>query len=119
MQIVAVENNRRDLNTLKKAVQEIFPESAIECFVDPLMAIKHCMDNPPDLVFSEQDLKRLDGFALIKALQQKFPQFSGVLISENSGLQQEAENAMLGFLQKPITPENLNKWKLQFEEEEK
>lgn len=118
MQIIAVENNPCDLDVLEETARQAFPGSEVIGFADPLLAIKHCIAHPPDLIFSERDLKRLDGFALMKTLRQKFPRLKGVLLSEDSAWQRDAENLMLGFVHKPITPEKLQHKQPHVEEEQ-
>lgn len=118
MQIIAVDNNLQDLSELKEAVQSVFPGSTVAGFTDPLLAVKHCMNITPDLVFSEQNLKYLDGFSLLKLLLQKYSSLRGVLLSGDDAWRRDAANLMLGFIQKPVTTEKLIAWKLQTEEEE-
>lgn len=118
MQIIAVDNNLHDLSELKNAVLSVFPGSTITGFTDPLLAVKHCMNCTPDLVFSEQDLKYLDGFSLLKLLLQKYSSVHGILISGDDGWRRDAANLMLGFIQKPVTTAKITAWKLQTEEEE-
>lgn len=117
MQIIAVDNNQADLSELKRAAADASPGSVIVGFTDPLMAIKHCMDHPPDLVLSERNLKRLDGFTLMKTLRKKFPSFHGLLISDNEEWRRDTENLMLGFAQKPITAPKIREWIAKIEEE--
>lgn len=118
MQIIAVDNNLQDLSELKAAVQSAFPGSTITGFTDPLMAVKHCMNFTPDLVFSEQDLKYLDGFSLLKLLIQKHSSVHGILLSEDESWRKDATNLMLGFIQKPATTDKITAWKKETEEEE-
>lgn len=118
MQIIVVDNNLQALSELKEAVRSVFPGSTITGFTDPLLAVKHCMNFAPDLVFSEQDLKYLDGFSLLKLLLQKHSSLRGILLSEDDGWRKDAANLMLDFIQKPITSDKITAWKLQTEEEE-
>lgn len=109
MRIIAVDNNQSDLDVLRAVAATVFPDSKVSCFTDPMMAIKYCMEHPPDLVLCERDLKRMDGFALVKMLRQKFPGLRGVLISGGTEWRRDAENLMLGYMVKPATADKLQR----------
>lgn len=110
MQIIAVSQDMSDLNTLWNSLRELFPTAEINGFTDPLMAFKFSTQNPVDALYTETDMRRLDGFGLANMLLSECGPIEVNFISDSIA---HREKAMCfhacGYFVKPITTAKLRR----------
>ena len=109
MKIIAVDTNWSDLKSLVACIREVYPEDAVEGFIDPLLALKYGYNTPVDVIFAAADMKRLSGIELIRLLRQNQQTKMGVcLITQDTGGKAYDGNLFIEvLLVKPVTCEKL------------
>lgn len=82
MKIVLVDNNTSDLSLLAKELTVLLPECQIQSFTDPLMSAKYICNNDVDAAFIATEMRPVNGFVLLRALQVNKPKLPVVMLSE-------------------------------------
>ena len=107
MYILAVDACPESLCDLSDKLRQIFPEDTIASFSDPLSALKFGNTYGVDMLFTDVRLRPLDGYELIKVLQQKKPLFAFVV----SGSAEKPDDLrwmnVSGCFTKPVSTEEL------------
>ncbi len=109
MKIIAVDNHRENLARLKNYLVEIcsYEESIIE-FTDPLLAVKYGVNNNVDILFTEVDMRGIDGFNLIKIIKKYNPKMIVNIVTETDKYQvKAAEYNVFRYILKPVSIETL------------
>ena len=105
--ILIVDPEERTRAELCKKVSRIFPRSSVASFCNPLDALKYSFANSFDILFTDIRLRPIDGYELIKALQQK-QSFRSYVIS---GSRDRPDNLdwmrLSGYYAKPLALEEL------------
>lgn len=83
----------------------------VQTFYDGLTALEHAQQEPPDIVFSDVAMPRMDGVTLAAQLHKHFPHCRILLASGNAGLSsmfsewQNRIGSEVEILAKPVHPE--------------
>lgn len=105
--ILIVDPEQSTREDLRERASRAFPHSAVTAFGNPLDALKYSYSNEFDVLFTDIRLSPIDGYELIKALQQRRSFLSYVI----SGSRDRPDNLdwMLvnGYYAKPLAPEEL------------
>ncbi len=107
MDIFAVERNAEDLNALKSALREKYPQAHIIGFIDPLMAMKAYDSIRPQLLACGYGLRLIDGLALAQRFRERLPALPVILVDDAGRHQNDAERMMMGYVSRPVTVEKL------------
>ncbi len=116
MKILAVDTDPSALQALIICLRSVFPNSEIHAYSDPLLAVKHGYNHRVDALFSEIDLKGLNGLevALLVRKKQDLP-ISIIFISDNRAGCADGQLIANGFAQKPISAEKIKTFLLETE----
>ncbi len=103
-----------DSKTIRRTAENLLKKAGCEVFTatDGFEALALIADNPPDLIFVDIMMPRLDGYqtcALIKN-NSKFKRTPVVMLSSKDGLFDKARGRVVGsehYLTKPFTKEEL------------
>lgn len=71
MTILAVDNNRDRLLASRTCLQYMFPGASVIVFTDPLLAVQYSFRNPIDILFTEREMRGMDGVTLSEGVRQR------------------------------------------------
>lgn len=110
MKIMAVDNNPAALAVLVDCLHEVYPESEVVEFFDPLLAAKCLFQSQVDMVYTETAMKSFDGLLLLDWAKDK-PE--GVCVVFVTGITEHKEwaltNGAAGYIFKPVTAAAIRK----------
>ena len=69
MKIIAVDDERHALSSLKSCIEEVLPDCSLVCFDEPLSALEYAEYNPIDFAFLDLRMPEMNGMELAKRLQ--------------------------------------------------
>lgn len=103
-----------DSNTIRKSVALFLQQGGHDVTLaeDGFDALAHLTDSPPDLIFCDISMPRLDGYQTCAIIKSN-PKYSGVpvvMLSSKDGVFDKARGKVVGaehFLTKPFTKEQL------------
>lgn len=108
MNIVAIDNNRRDLSLLVDLLTAVFPPCHLQTFTDPLLSAKYICNSPVDMVLLSEDMRPVGGFVLLKVLRANKPGLFIAMLSDSGQRGEDAINARVnGYFTKPLAAETL------------
>lgn len=112
MRIIAVDNHINDLERLGECLANVYSgKDEILKFTDPLMAAKYGMNNDVDIVYTEVDMRGIDGFALVELLKKHNPNMKSNIVTADNRYKNEAfQKNTSGYLVKPIAIEDVKKY---------
>lgn len=106
--IIAVGDDKKTLNDLKRIIDEIRPDEDMKCFFNAEPAIACAMEAACEIAFVEMDLKGSGGYYLAEQLKRIHPKINLILLSQKH---EDAEIAFelraSGFQIKPYTKEKI------------
>lgn len=91
----------------EELLTELFPDSESISFLDPLLAVKYCVDHRVDMVISDFSLPMIDGIQMIKLLRSQNRLVLPILIEEEERHGSDAEKLGIGYLTEPVTADEL------------
>jgi two-component SAPR family response regulator len=109
MKIIAVDNHIGHLARLKNYLVEICScEESIVGFTDPLLAVKYCVNNNIDILFTEVDMRGIDGFTLINLIRKYNSKMVINIVTQTNEYQQKANECNVSrYILKPVSIETL------------
>ncbi len=113
MQILAVDDEKLELNALMRALKEVFPEEGIFGFQktgEVLEFLENCKreNTPVDYAFLDIKLRGMTGIELAKLIKESFPQAKILFCTAYSEYAFEAYKVYaLGYLLKPVKAEEI------------
>lgn len=108
MNIIAVDDERRALNTLVKAVKTARPEADVTGFTSAKEALEFAKENRVDAAFLDVQMAEMNGLFLAKALKDVYGKTNIIFVTAYS---QYAGDAIAlrasGYVMKPINPDHV------------
>ena len=109
MRIIAVDTDRKSLDTIRTILEKTAPDSVCDYFEDPLAALAKAREEEIDVAFLETQMPELSGIDLGKYLVDLNPHINLVYISEHTEKAFEAlQMHASGYLKKPGTEEKVS-----------
>lgn len=109
MHILLVDNDPFTCQNLLESIKTIYPKGSISFFTDPLLSIKHGINNPVDLLIITDNLKSVTGLDVIRILKNHHPNLKSIFITDYSkNFIFNNEVVPNSIIQKPVTPYKLN-----------
>ncbi len=111
MTILIVGNNASILNELKSKLSIRGPSAELVIKTDPLMAGKYSHNHEVDILFTEMDMKRMNGMHLIEYVRHERPAVLTYLIVQEKDLHEYPLNGIdnvTEFIKYPFTDSNLD-----------
>ncbi len=112
MKFIVIDQDLKALYQLMRCLEEEYPESEIEPFFDPMLAVKYAYNHSVDAVFTELNMKRLDGFEVKRLIQGVQAKTMFYYITGDVGdipfIDDESEQVIL----KPISKEKVGSTKI-------
>jgi two-component system LytT family response regulator len=105
---ILVDDEKHSLATLAWKLEKFCPEvEVVDQFTDPVIALEYLQGNPPDLLFLDIEMPRLNGFELLEELG-GHPPFHVVFTTayDEFGIKAVKANA-LDYLLKPVQNQEL------------
>lgn len=110
MNIVVIDNNQRNLIDMTNYIRTLEPRHNIVAFTDPLLAVKHSLNHFMECVFTEVNLRPIDGFTMVKQIRDFRPEIFVVFLAESEEyLINTSQFQANYYLTKPITLEAVKK----------
>lgn len=110
MNIIAVDDERRSLKMIEKALVQIAPNSEVHSFTSSDDALAYARDHRVDVAFLDIMMGGMDGLLLAKRLQEIYGRTNIIFVT---GYSQYAGNAFdlhaSGYLMKPVNPQRVKK----------
>ena len=108
-----IETNKEAVKSVIDAVTEICGMHVhLSVFNDPFTGIKHGVENPPDIVFTEANMKQINGFDVMRILKQNNIRAQFIFLSNEDRWKAEATRLwVLGWVHNPPTQEEIQKIK--------
>ncbi|MDD3193896.1 MAG: hypothetical protein PHE47_08680 [Oscillospiraceae bacterium] len=103
MRILAVFGTQGNMDATLPAIREAFPQAELVPFIDPLLAVKHCLSQKTDSVVCDYTLRIMDGIQLIKSLQKQNSEVLPILIEYRDWHKKDARNLGIGYLERPVS----------------
>lgn len=104
MHFVVVDNNKRDLDVLAKAIAATMPNCQVQLFTDPLLSAKYICNNPVDMVFLVDIMRPVNGFRLLQVLRKNIPNLAVIMLSASDANRVDAIHAGADdYLLKPVS----------------
>lgn len=105
MKILAVDNERFQLNLLTDSIREAVPNCDLAMFLNPMEALEWAKANRPEIAFLDIQMPVMDGIALAKELKRNDPKVNLIFVT---GFYEEYMGRAIpthfsGYLQKPAT----------------
>lgn len=108
MTIVVVDPDQREQTQLAEILNRRYATAAVQCFRDPLLALKYGAGNWVDALYTVSQMKRLSGLELGKLMRELYPQVLLTLIADNDSGRQEAMRGLADiYVTRPLTEEAL------------
>lgn len=108
MHILAVDNDQCSLDALRSCLCKLFPGDTVAAFTDPMLAGKYAFNHSIRAVFTETEMKPVDGFALIKVIRKQCPGISVHFVTGHPDFERDAMRLMAdSFIIKPVTLDKL------------
>ncbi|MBR1671041.1 MAG: response regulator [Butyrivibrio sp.] len=105
MVIIAVDDNRDDLDLLSDLIYDASPDDEILEFDDPLAALSHARENEVDVAFLDADMPELGGLELGRYLKELNPKVNIILLSHGKDESFDALSMHAsGYILKPSSP---------------
>ena len=108
MNIIAVDDERRSLRMLEKALVQSAPEADVRCFASGSEALAYAGDHRVDVAFLDIMMGGMDGLRLAEQLKELYPKVNVVFVT---GYSQYAGSAFdlhaSGYLMKPVNPQRV------------
>jgi two-component SAPR family response regulator len=111
MNILVVDNNLATHDELVRCVQEVWPQAQIDRFTDPLLALKHGMNHPADLLVTAIQMRVATGQDLARILREHHPNLQVVYVTDTPlRRRSDFEVPPDGVVQLPVTTDKLQKF---------
>ncbi len=108
MTILAVDNYIHRLNQLTADLRLVFPGERVIGFTDPLLAAQYGFNNPVDLLFSEINMRGMDGLTLSKGIHKQNGHMRVIFTSDEDEHTQAIEDKIIaGCLTRPVTEKSI------------
>ena len=113
MTIIAVDNYTDRLSRFYKLLCEIFPDSEIVTFVDPLLAVKYSTNQRVDIAFIEMDMWPINGVQVTTLIRKFVESVSIYMVVKDKKKAEGIDNnsGISGYMQKPVTKDEINSLK--------
>lgn len=106
--IIAVDEDKRNLQLLKTILYEMNPGEAMECFSSADQALQFAMQVQCDVAFVEMKLRGMGGYLLAEKLKRTNPRMNLICMSATG---EDADSAFRlrasGYQVKPVTREKI------------
>lgn len=108
MNILVVDNNLTTHDELVLCVKKVWPAAQIDHFTDPLLALKHGINQPLDLLIAVAQMRGATGQDLARILREHHPKLFAVYVT-NGCLRRSSDFEIEpdGVVQMPVTGEKL------------
>ena len=105
MKIMLVDNNIGDLEKTNECLIMAYSGyDEVVKFTDPLMAVKYGINNKIDVLYTDINMRGMDGFSLIELLKKHNPDMIANIITSTDEYKGEAvKNGTAAYLIKPIS----------------
>lgn len=104
MRIMAVDDELSALNVLTGAIKEAVPGVEISSFRNPVDALEFMKDTKCDVVFSDIQMREMNGIFLARKLKEIYPKVNIVFVTGYSDYTGEAFSIHAsGYVYKPVT----------------
>lgn len=108
MTIVVVDPDRSEQADLANILSRKYRSASVQCFRDPLLAVKFGANNNVDALYTVSRMKRLSGLELGRLMRQLYPEIALTLIADDDSGRNEAMRSMAdGYVTRPVTEEAL------------
>lgn len=112
MNIVLVSNDKKEMRNLSILINNIYKNSKIIQFTDPLLCAKYIWYKHVDIVFTEVDMRPVNGIEVLKVVRTKKSNIPFIIIANDNNMRCEAEKLNVsGYWIKPIQESNLKEVK--------
>ena len=85
MNILAIDNDPKELEALTRRLREEEPGSRVLAFTDPLLAVKYGYNNSVDKVYAKTDMRGLRGNDVARLLEKVHPNLQIELLDDEDG----------------------------------
>ncbi len=110
MNIIVVDDERRNLNRMANALNHVAPDAAVGCFSSAADALAYARAHRVDAAFLDIRMPEMDGLTLAKHLKEIYSRTNVVFVT---GYSQYAPDAFdlhaSGYLMKPVMPERVKR----------
>lgn len=79
-----VDDNKACLNQLEHYVKSLYPQSEVTRFENPQRAADYSVTHPVDSLFTEIDMKPLDGLSLARQLRSRYPRLAVYFVTHTN-----------------------------------
>lgn len=108
MNIIAVDDERPALATLKKAIEEVRPGAQVSCFRSAREALQYAEQNRVDVAFLDIRMAEMNGLVLAKHLKELCASTNIIFVTGyNSYMGNAFEMHASGYVMKPIDSERV------------
>lgn len=108
MNILVLDNNLATHEQLVRCVQEVWPQAQLDHFTDPLLGLKHGINQPVDLLIAVAQMRGATGQDLARILRQHHPDLRVVYVTETPlRRSSDFEEPPDGAVQLPVTADKL------------
>lgn len=108
MNIIAVDDERRALNILERAIQSVAGDAVITGFTSAKEALKYAREQQVDIAFLDIKMMEMSGVLLAKCLKDIYGNTNIIFVTAYSQYMSDAFALRVsGYVQKPITPERV------------
>ena len=112
MNILIVDENRDELAKLEEYVRMSYPCHSVVRFSDPCQAVEYSIAHPVDMVFTEINMRPLDGFSLVHKLRENNPEIRVNFVSQTGEYAVDAFRIRAdGYFLKPVTRESFGDYR--------
>ena len=110
MKIIVVDDERRNLNMMEKALARVAPDAEVGVFSSAMCALAYAREHRVDVAFLDIRMPEMDGLTLARYMKEIYGSTNVVFVT---GYSQYAFDAFdmhaSGYLMKPITPERVKR----------
>jgi Response regulator of the LytR/AlgR family len=108
LKAIVVDNNPQELLKTAKQIMESNAFETVLKFEDPLKAVKYIEQHHCDVVFTEVEMKRMNGFDLVRRFGGWHPDIYIVFVTkERSYALQAFEYSVADFIVKPVDSKDI------------
>lgn len=105
MKIMVVDNNIGDLEKMTECLIMAYSGyDEVVKFSDPLMAVKYGVNNDVDILYTEINMRGIDGFSMIELLKKHNPKMIANIVTSTNEYKGEAvKKNTAAYLLKPVS----------------
>lgn len=107
MYILLVDNNLSTCEELIKSVKTLFPNEPLSFFSDPLLAIKHGINNPVDLLISPFGIDSINSEDITRILRNHHSKLYSVYLTNKQKIKTSFTVEPDSIITLPVTVEKL------------